>query len=97
MTEELRKKLENFNQEHLLKFVDELGDAEKRLLINDIQNIDLKNVCQIFNEVSECGQNDQSSESVLEPLNDQVYQSIRDLNDEKRNYHRQIGEFDNQI
>lgn len=94
MFEELKNKLINFNQEHLFQFLDDLNDEQKNLLIDDIQSIDLEEVCQIFNEVSEDANQDKL-ESVLEPLNDQVYQSTKDLSNEKKDYFRTIGKYNN--
>ena len=94
MIEELRNKLKRFNQEHLLDFLNELDDEQKLLLINDIKSIDFVKVDQLFKEVSTDEIDCQSSfDNKLEPLNDQVYQSIKDWNDVKKDYYRQIGMF----
>lgn len=92
--EELRSTLRKFDQEHLLDFIDELTEAQKKSLINDIENVGLERVCEIFKEVNEdAGQSDQSDESVLEPLSDKVYQSIKDLTEDKKEHYKKIGEF----
>ena len=89
MVEELRGQLKRFNQEHLLDFVDELNDDQRNRLIADIQSVDLEKTSQLFKEVSSNG--DQASPAKLEPLNEQVYQSIRDLSADQRDRYKEIG------
>lgn len=91
MVEELRDHLKLFNQEHLLQFVDELNDEEKRRLISDIQSIDLDRVSQLFKEVASDGDQTSKCPAKLEPLNDQVYESIRELDADQRIRYKQIG------
>ena len=89
MVEELRDRLIQFNQEHLLDFVDELTDDQRQRLINDIQSLDLEKVTQLFKEISSDG--DQASPAKLEPLEEEVLESMQDLSADKRDRYREIG------
>ena len=91
MVEELREQLKQFNQEHLLDFVDELNDEQRQRLIADIKSVDLEKVSRLFGEVSSDGDQAIKCPAKLEPLNEEVYQSIRDLSPDAKERYRQIG------
>lgn len=91
MVEELRDQLKRFNQEHLLQFVDELNDEQRNRLIADIQSLDLERILQLFKEISSEGDQTSNGSAKLEPLNEQVYQSVRELDADTKERYRQIG------
>ena len=45
---ELKKKLKKYNQEHLLLKYDEMNDADKQRLLNEINNIDFDLIGILF-------------------------------------------------
>src|SRR5262249_17203956 len=47
---ELRRKLQRHQQEHVLAWWDRLHDAERRVLIEQLQSIDLERLSQLFAE-----------------------------------------------
>ena len=40
--DEIKKKLEKYNQKHLLMFYDKMSEEEKKELLNKIENIDFE-------------------------------------------------------
>lgn len=48
--DEIYKKLEKYNQTHLLRFYDELNDEEKEQLLNDINSVDFEELKHITSE-----------------------------------------------
>lgn len=51
--ERLRKKLSEYNQEHLLRFWEELTDEDRHQLENDIDELDLREVTDYFGKATE--------------------------------------------
>jgi UDP-N-acetylglucosamine pyrophosphorylase len=56
MLENIKSTLSKYNQEHLLKFYDELNDTEKNHLINQINAIDFDLITSLFQTVNEKGE-----------------------------------------
>lgn len=64
--ERLRKKLSEYDQEHLLRFWDELMNEDKNQLENDIDELDLREIMGYFNRAVE------SSRCVGHMLDDKI-------------------------
>jgi UDP-N-acetylglucosamine/UDP-N-acetylgalactosamine diphosphorylase len=52
MLNEIKLKLEKYNQQHLLKFYDELNDSEREHLLNQIKSIDFDLITKLFNNIA---------------------------------------------
>lgn len=77
--------LKKYNQEHLLNFYDELNNEEKEALINQICNIDFK---QIFNLYEASKIDEVIPTNSIEPL---PYDVKSQLSKDEINYYKQVG------
>jgi UDP-N-acetylglucosamine/UDP-N-acetylgalactosamine diphosphorylase len=71
----LRQELELHYQEHLLSFWEKLTDDEKDLLYQDLRSIDFQKVTKIFHQ-STPSTGQVFDDSLLEPLPDDVHESV---------------------
>lgn len=78
--------LQKYNQEHLLAFYNELNNEEKEFLINQICQIDFKQILDLY-EASKI--DEVIPHELIEPL---PYTVKSNLSEEKYNYYNNIGE-----
>lgn len=78
--------LKKYNQEHLLYFYDEISEAERNILINQILNIDFD---QIINLYANSKKNDDLSNVKISPL---PHIEKDKLTEKELDYYTQIGE-----
>lgn len=64
---EVLKKLEKYNQMHLLKFYNELTVEEQEELLKDIENTDFEEISNIFNN-SHKSANNEATNHIIEPM-----------------------------
>lgn len=77
MIESLRKKLQNYGQEHLLQFWDELNDVERQHLKEDIEELNLDEVTTFFKRAT--ASLEESSEKLddkMQPIPEDSYMSL---------------------
>lgn len=86
MEEELREKLEKYNQKHVLNFWEELTCEEKELLENQIRKIDFKLVNKLYEETKT---SPKLEKDIIEPMK---YTDKYKLTKEKREYYEKIGD-----
>ena len=65
---ELRKKLEKFNQEHLLTFWDELNNEQKNILFEELNQLDFNYVTESFERCTSNMNNKTFLPGKMEPL-----------------------------
>lgn len=89
----LRQQLQTCGQEHLLQFWDQLTGEQQELLFNDLKSINFDEVTKIFREnIADGESNGETIDDLLEPLSNQVHQSITTTSKEKLNEYREEGE-----
>ena len=76
--------IKKYNQEHLLKFYDELSNENKELLINQILNTDFELLNKLYKNI-----NNNHQESSITPIE---YTDKAKLTDTQKEYYRKIGE-----
>ena len=81
-----KKKLTEFNQEHLLQFFDELTDIEKDNLLEEINNTDIKGLLSLYNDLVLNSKNDISDK--INPI-DSI--NVNSLTNEEKNRLYNIG------
>ena len=73
----LKEKLQNFNQEHLLKFWDEISDQEKSALFNDILELDLPEITSYFlKAMNSLNANIENLDSKIQPIPKDIFESL---------------------
>lgn len=75
--ESLKETLARYGQQHLLRFWDELSDAERKQLISDIQELNLEEVQTFFKRAT--ASLDESSAKLddrLQPVPESTFMSI---------------------
>jgi len=77
--------LKKYNQEHLLRFYDELNDDEKEFLVNQICNIDFDQIFSLY-EASKI--DEVIPTKLIEPLS---YKEKYKLSDDESTYYSIIG------
>ncbi len=82
----VKEKLTKYNQEHLLKFYNELTDEEKGNLLEDILKIDFEQVQNLFEETKK---KDKFKNDIIEPIE---YIDKEKMTKEEINYYNKIGE-----
>ena len=88
---ELREDLATYGQEHLIQFWGTLTDDQKECLYKDLKSIDFEEVTRIFKK-SEV--NDGAlEESLLEPLPDDVHESVTRSTPEVLRSYREEGNY----
>lgn len=93
----LRQQLQTCDQEHLLQFWDQITGEQQELLFNDLKSINFDEVTKIFRENIADGEsngesNGETIDDLLEPLSNQVHQSITTTSKEKLNEYKEEGE-----
>ena len=61
----IQKKLNKYNQEHLLDFYNELNNNEKEILLNQLINIDFEKVNYLYNDLKNFSI---PKDEIIEPL-----------------------------
>ena len=81
----VKEKLTKYNQEHLLKFYNELTDEEKGNLLEDILKIDFEQVQNLFEETKK---KDKFKNDIIEPIEyiDKEKMTKEEINYYNRNY-----------
>lgn len=87
----LREDLVNYGQGHLIQFWESLTDDQKECLFKDIKSIDFEEVIRIFNKSQE--KDEALEESLLEPLPDDVHESVTRSSPEVLRSYREEGKF----
>ena len=82
----IQKKLNNYNQEHLLDFYNELNNYEKETLLNQLNNIDFEKVNYLYNNLKNFFI---PKDEIIEPLD---YYIKEDLSDIEKKELLEIGE-----
>lgn len=84
--ENAKNVLKEYHQEHLLNFYDELNNEEKEFLINQICNINFKQIFDLY-EASKI--DEVIPHNLIEPLD---YTVKKQLSEDKKSYFENIGE-----
>lgn len=73
----LKEKLQKFNQEHLLRFWDDISDQEKSALFKDILELDLPEVTSYFaKSMNSLNANRETLDSKIQPIPGEVFESL---------------------
>lgn len=96
MMEALRDELEQYGQQHLLQFWNELSDSEKENLLKDIREFNIKEVTGYFRRAVD-NPSQEKLDGLLQPVPEDVYGSVArsnaaDLADLEEEGLRQISE-----
>ena len=77
-----------YKQQHLLNYVSELNEVEKKKLIDDIKSVNYGTLCkkEYFSD-----QERESIDNLLEPLDSSIHQSIARTSKEEIQHFRQKG------
>lgn len=80
-----KKILKEANQEHLLRFYDNLDSKNKEKLLNEILNINFEEINELFSNIKHVPD---LKENIIEPIS---YIDKEKLEDDKREYYEKIG------
>lgn len=83
--EKAKKILKEANQEHLLRFYDNLDSENKEKLLNEILNINFKEINELFTNINKVTD---LKENIIEPI---PYIDKEKLAEDKRKYYEKIG------
>ena len=83
--DEIQKKLNKYNQSHLLNFLSELTDYEKEQLLRQLVNIDYEKISTLFNSLKDFTI---PTDEIIEPLD---YYIKDDFTDSEKNQLSEIG------
>ena len=83
--DEIQKKLNKYNQSHLLNFLSELTDYEKEQLLRQLVNIDYEKINTLFNSLKDFTI---PTDEIIEPLD---YYIKDDFTDSEKNQLSEIG------
>lgn len=82
----VKENLNKYNQEHLLKFYNELQDEEKANLLEDIIEINFEQVQTLFEETKK---KDKFENNIIEPIK---YIDKQKMTEKDKDYYNKIGE-----
>lgn len=91
--ESLKETLARYGQEHLLRFWDELSESERKLLIQDIQELNLEEVQSFFKRAT--ASLDESAAKLddrLQPVPESTFMSISRTSKEQLKIYEEEGE-----
>lgn len=97
MDQDLKETLIRTGQEHILEYAAKLKENPQQLaaLVNDLKSIDLDHAVAIFKSTvlddESSDDNSQSVDELLEPLNSQVYQSVKETEPEVVQKYYELG------
>ena len=83
--DEIQKKLNKYNQSHLLNFLSEITDYEKEQLLRQLVNIDYEKISTLFNSLKDFTI---PTDEIIEPLD---YYIKDDFTDSEKNQLSEIG------
>ena len=86
MEENIRRKLNQYGQEHIIQFWDELTSEEQHILLHQIEGIDFEQLSSLFKMTQEEKIQNQDAISPME------YVDKYKLSEEQRNHFVAIGE-----
>lgn len=90
--ESVRRKLIEYNQEHLLKFWDQLSDREREDLRQDISELDLTDVTSCFHKAIHALTSMQSTlDDKLTPIPKESIASVRTTDKEQLTVYEKLG------
>lgn len=89
--EELITLLKPHNQDHLVKFWDELVDSDKEKLLNDIQNINLAELSESFHKTQQENKTLSKLDSCMEPVPAELKGSYRKSSKEQLEAYERTG------
>ncbi|KAL0276263.1 UNVERIFIED_CONTAM: hypothetical protein PYX00_003869 [Menopon gallinae] len=89
--EELKSFLSKYDQDHLIRFWDELTDDEKSSLESDIRNIDFEQVTNFLSQLKETQASQEKLDSELRPVPPEIYGSVEGTNEKVLEAYRYEG------
>jgi len=91
--EHLRKKLSEYDQDHLLKFWNELTDEDRNQLENDIHELDLQEITIYFKKAIESSQHDGNNklDDKVQPIDEEKIASIKTSTKEELKMYEELG------
>lgn len=91
--ERLRKKLSEYDQEHLLRFWEELTDEERCQLENDIDEFDLREIMEYFKKAVESSQHIGHNilDDKMQPIDETKIASVETSTEEELNTYEEHG------
>jgi len=85
ISDKLKSKLYMYNQQHLLNFIEEVGDKEKEEYLSRLENVDFEQAERLYNSRNEISH----SKDKIEPMS---YVDRLKLSDEEKTEYTKIGE-----
>ncbi|KYN30825.1 UDP-N-acetylhexosamine pyrophosphorylase [Trachymyrmex septentrionalis] len=91
--ERLKKKLSEYDQEHLLRFWEELVDEDRNQLENDIDELDLQEVTAYFKKAVESSQTiaQNTLDDKIQPIDQTKIASVKTSTEEELNTYKERG------
>jgi len=91
--ERLKKKLSEYDQEHLLRFWEELVDEDRNQLENDIDELDLQEVTAYFKKAVESSQTiaQNTLDDKIQPIDQTKIASVKTSTEEELNTYKEHG------
>ena len=77
--------LEKYNQEHIIKLLEELGEKEQKELIDQIERIDFQQISELYENTKKPIEKD---EAKIEPI---TYIDKNNISDEERKHYKNLG------
>lgn len=89
---EERRTLASCNQQHLLKYWDELSEQEKNILLNDIKHLNILQACEYFKKANaHSKQNETLNEASIQPIPRELYGSASATSSKDLESYRELG------
>lgn len=91
--EDLRRKLNEYDQEHLLKFWEELTDEDRNQLENDIEELDLQETTAYFRRAVESSQciGQSMLDDKVQPIDEAKVASVKTSTKEELKRYEELG------
>ncbi|KAH0954324.1 hypothetical protein HN011_005519 [Eciton burchellii] len=91
--EQLRKELSEYDQDHLLKFWDELTDEDRNQLENGIRELDLQEITIYFKKAIESSQHigNNKLDDKVQPIDEEKIASIKTSTKEELRMYEELG------
>ncbi|XP_008487541.1 UDP-N-acetylhexosamine pyrophosphorylase-like protein 1 [Diaphorina citri] len=84
--------LTSCNQQHLLKYWDEINDEEKSILLNEIKQLNIPEACEYFKSANTYSrQAEAQCDSSMKPVPSELYGSAQDTSSDILKSYREIG------
>ena len=81
-----KEKLKKFNQEHLLRFYEELEENKKQELLKQIENINFEEIEKLYSQTKQTAENEDIGKIELLP-----HVEKEKLSEKEKEYYREIG------